>query len=63
MGQRIIDNPFMLLVLVVALALLHLGAYIRIRHEANLKKRGHKDRRNALRVMPNTGRARKRRKK
>lgn len=62
MLQRILDNPFMLLVLVGALVLLHIGAYVRMRHEANLKKRGHKERRNGLRVMPNTGRSKKQRK-
>lgn len=62
MLQRILDNPFMLLVLIGSLVLLHIGAYIRMRHEANLKKRGHKDRRNTLRVMPDTKRAKKRRK-
>ena len=63
MLQRIADNPFMLLVLFAAVVLLHIGAYIRMRHEANLKKSGHKERRQSPRVMPSTRQAKKRRQK
>lgn len=63
MLHAIAQNPFMFIVLVVVLVLLHLGALIRVRHEANLKKRNHGERRRLPRVLPNTKRARKRRKK
>lgn len=63
MLHAIAENPFMFIVLVAVLVLLHLGALIRMRHEANLKKRNHGERRRRPRITPNTKGARKRRKK
>ena len=45
-------QPFMFVALCGVIILLHLGAYTRIRHEANLKNRSHSERRKKLRVMP-----------
>lgn len=64
--QTVIDqigkHPFMFCMLVGVLILLHIGVFIRMRHESNLKKRNHLERRNSLRVMPNTKWAEKKRK-
>lgn len=64
--QTIIDqigkHPFMFFMIVGVLIILNIGAYIRMRHESNLKKRNHLERRNGLRLMPNTKWAAKKRK-
>ncbi|MBK7414842.1 MAG: hypothetical protein IPJ38_06710 [Dechloromonas sp.] len=52
MIERIAMQPFMFIALCGVIILLHLGAYTRIRHEANLKNSSHSERRKTLRVMP-----------
>lgn len=60
--DQIVKNPFMFFLAVGVLIILNIGAFIRMRHESNLKKRNHLERRNGLRVMPNTKWAAKKRK-
>jgi hypothetical protein len=52
MFERITAQPFMFVALCGVIVLLHIGAYNRMRHEANLKKRSHPERRKSVRVMP-----------
>jgi hypothetical protein len=52
MIDRIASQPFMFFAMCGAIFLLHLGAFNRMRHEANLNKRSHPERRKSLRVMP-----------
>jgi hypothetical protein len=52
----------MFFMIVGVLIILNIGAFIRMRHESNLKKRNHLERRNGVRVMPNTKWAAKKRK-
>lgn len=60
MLERIADQPFMFIVFVGVVILLHLGAYTRIRHESELARRAHGERRAKLRVMPEAKFERKR---
>ncbi len=63
MIDKILEHPFMFIVMVGTLILLHMGAMIRVRHENNLRKRSHPERRKSPRLMPNNKLSAKRRKK
>lgn len=58
--DRIADKPFMFIVFVGVVVLLHVGAFTRMRHEAELSRRAHGERRGKLRVMPEAKFERKR---
>lgn len=63
MFDRVVDQPFMFVMFVGVVILLHIGAYTRMRHESALGKRMHAERRKGLRVMPGIKSAKKRRKR
>lgn len=62
MLDKILDNPLMFIVIVIILVALQAGAYLRMRHEENLRQRNHHERRQGIRVLPGGPKSRKRRK-